>query len=103
MFITFVSETLGYLFVLEFHGYTGMDLEQYWRRAYTRVHRAKEDIHRHPRRHVPYGEARFNADVWSCLGPCNAKQVSYDPLWDSLQIQLEKGSQIGVLGGHSPD
>ncbi len=45
VFITFVSETLGYLFVLEFHGYAGMDLEQYWRRAYTRVHKAKEDIH----------------------------------------------------------
>ncbi len=30
VFVTFASETLGYLFVLEFHGHTGMDLEQYW-------------------------------------------------------------------------
>ena len=87
---SFVSEILGFLFLQEFHGYTGMDLEQYWRRVYTRVHRVKGYIHRHPRKHVPYGEARFDADVWSCLGPCNAKQASYDPRWDCLQIQLDK-------------
>jgi hypothetical protein len=89
--ITFVSETLGYLFVQDFHGYTGMDSDQYWRGAYTRVRLAtKGGIYRSTKKDKPYGDARFDEEVWNCLPPCNARQYKYEPKWEDLQEQWRK-------------
>ena len=90
VFLTFVSEILGYLFVQEFHGYAAMDSDQYWRGAYTRVTLAKEDIHRRQKRHAQYGDARFDRKVWNYHGPCNAKQSKYVPQWEELQEELKR-------------
>jgi hypothetical protein len=90
VFITFCSEMLGYLFVQDFHGYTAMDRQQYLRGAYTRVVRADEPIHRRRGRHVRYGDARFDEEVWEFLGPCNARQSQYIPEWVRLDLELER-------------
>ena len=89
VFITFVTEILGYLFTEEFNGYQAMDEEQYWRSAFTRVSRAKEDIHHRPSKHTKYGDARFNEAVWDYLGPCNDRQKHYQPQWGRLQTKLD--------------
>ena len=67
-----------------------MDSDQYWRGAYTRVRIAKEDIHRRPKRHVQYGDARFDGEVWNCHSPRNAKQSKYVPQWEELQEELKR-------------
>jgi hypothetical protein len=90
VFITFISEMLGYLFIQDFHGYTAMDRTQYWKGAYTRVVRADEPIHRRPKRYAQYGDARFDEGVWDFFGPCNDRQGRYLPEWVRLDEELER-------------
>ena len=88
--ITFCSEMLGYLFAQEFHGYTAMDSQQYLKGAHTRVVRAVEPIRGRCGGYVLHGDARFDEEVWECLGPCNALQGQYVPEWGELDLDLER-------------
>ncbi len=74
----------------EFNGYCGMDEEQYWRGAYTRVSLAEQEIHNRPRRHVMFGNERFNEDVWKFLGRCNARQGKHRPNWEKVDEQIKQ-------------
>ena len=95
---------LGYLFIQDFHGYTAMDREQYWRSTYTRVVRATNDIHRRPKRHVQFGDARFDEGVWDCLGPCNEKQRKYLPEWERLEdLEEHPGTEYSERMNHAAE
>ena len=39
---------------------------------------------------MQYGDARFDEEVWDCLGPCNEKQRKYSPEWERLEEDLEE-------------